>query len=233
MADEIYVINVGGYIGSSTKSEIEYANATGKKVGYLEPDNAVVKEEQRVFSRTEIGEALRRLRNRKSDLVKYRDLQEQFSAVSVAENKTFQKTFTAFYRLRRDDEWRHYYFSLFEEYKKRKDVPSFGEIQLRLFQHCGQVESSFSSKMLATLDPNMPIWDSYILKNLGLNINGRTKEERLSYAVVLYGSICNWYTDFLKTDEAKEMLELFNETFPEFNHFTTVKKIDFILWAMR
>ena len=37
MADEIYVINVGGYIGSSTRSEIEYARATGKPVQYLEP----------------------------------------------------------------------------------------------------------------------------------------------------------------------------------------------------
>ena len=37
MADEIFVINVGGYIGSSTKSEIEYAAGTGKKVRYLEP----------------------------------------------------------------------------------------------------------------------------------------------------------------------------------------------------
>ncbi|MBO5568579.1 MAG: hypothetical protein J6A79_06600 [Clostridia bacterium] len=36
MADEIYVINVGGYIGSSTKSEIEYAKATGKGIRYLE-----------------------------------------------------------------------------------------------------------------------------------------------------------------------------------------------------
>ena len=36
MADEIFVINVGGYIGSSTRSEIEYAQATGKKVNYLE-----------------------------------------------------------------------------------------------------------------------------------------------------------------------------------------------------
>ena len=36
MADEIFVINVGGYIGSSTKSEIEYAIATGKAVRYLE-----------------------------------------------------------------------------------------------------------------------------------------------------------------------------------------------------
>ena len=36
MADEIFVINVGGYVGDSTKSEIEYATKTGKKVNYLE-----------------------------------------------------------------------------------------------------------------------------------------------------------------------------------------------------
>lgn len=36
LADEIFVINVGGYIGDSTKSEIEYAKSTNKKVNYLE-----------------------------------------------------------------------------------------------------------------------------------------------------------------------------------------------------
>ena len=36
MADEIFVINVDGYIGSSTRSEIEYAHANGKSVRYLE-----------------------------------------------------------------------------------------------------------------------------------------------------------------------------------------------------
>ena len=35
MADEIFVINVGGYIGSSTRSEIEYAQKNGKLVRYL------------------------------------------------------------------------------------------------------------------------------------------------------------------------------------------------------
>lgn len=38
MADSIYVINVGGYIGDSTKSEIEYAKAHGKEVHYLEEE---------------------------------------------------------------------------------------------------------------------------------------------------------------------------------------------------
>ena len=36
MADEIYVINLGGYIGESTKREIEYAKGQGKMITYLE-----------------------------------------------------------------------------------------------------------------------------------------------------------------------------------------------------
>lgn len=40
MADEIFVINVGGYIGDSTRSEIEYAKEHGKPVNYLEPIKA-------------------------------------------------------------------------------------------------------------------------------------------------------------------------------------------------
>ena len=36
MADEIFVINVDGYIGESTRSETEYAKAHGKKIRYLE-----------------------------------------------------------------------------------------------------------------------------------------------------------------------------------------------------
>ena len=37
MAEAIYVVNPGGYIGSSTRKEIEYARAKGKQVHYLVP----------------------------------------------------------------------------------------------------------------------------------------------------------------------------------------------------
>lgn len=37
LADEVFVINVGGYIGESTRREIAYAEKTGKKVNFLEP----------------------------------------------------------------------------------------------------------------------------------------------------------------------------------------------------
>lgn len=36
MSDEIFVINKGGYIGENTRSEIEYAKMTNKKVNYME-----------------------------------------------------------------------------------------------------------------------------------------------------------------------------------------------------
>lgn len=37
LAGSILVLNVGGYIGESTRSEIEYAKTHGKRVEYLEP----------------------------------------------------------------------------------------------------------------------------------------------------------------------------------------------------
>lgn len=40
LADQVLVINIGGYVGDSTKSEIRYAIDHGKPVRWLEPDSA-------------------------------------------------------------------------------------------------------------------------------------------------------------------------------------------------
>lgn len=37
MADRLYVVNVGGYIGEATRREIAHAEAVGKPVAYMEP----------------------------------------------------------------------------------------------------------------------------------------------------------------------------------------------------
>jgi len=36
LADEVYIINAGGYIGESTRNEINYAEILGKKIIYME-----------------------------------------------------------------------------------------------------------------------------------------------------------------------------------------------------
>lgn len=40
LADEVFILNVGGYVGDSTKSEIQYAIAHGKPVRWLEPESS-------------------------------------------------------------------------------------------------------------------------------------------------------------------------------------------------
>lgn len=37
LADEVLILNVGGYIGESTRRELEYARLTGKCLRFLEP----------------------------------------------------------------------------------------------------------------------------------------------------------------------------------------------------
>ena len=37
LADEVFVLNIDGYIGESTRSEIDYAFEQGKTVKYVEP----------------------------------------------------------------------------------------------------------------------------------------------------------------------------------------------------
>jgi len=38
LADRILVVNPGGYIGESTRTEITYARATGKPVSFTDPE---------------------------------------------------------------------------------------------------------------------------------------------------------------------------------------------------
>lgn len=47
LADTIFVINVGGYIGSSTKREIAHAKSKGKSVEWLFPLLAASREAER------------------------------------------------------------------------------------------------------------------------------------------------------------------------------------------
>jgi hypothetical protein len=39
LADEVLILNVGGYLGESTRSELAYARYLGKPVRFLEDDD--------------------------------------------------------------------------------------------------------------------------------------------------------------------------------------------------
>ena len=143
----------------------------------------------------------------------------------------FQRFFNGYYRIRRNEEWRKHYYTLFS--KARDEHYSFGQIITELYQCTGNIEASFSSKMMATIDVSKPIWDQYVLQNLGLVLTGKTKEEKLQEAVRLYDSIVAWYEEYLKTDEANENIKVFDRLLPDYAWISNTKKIDCLLWSKR
>lgn len=160
----------------------------------------------------------------------YKELMEDVKYVNVSLDTNFQKKFNYFYKVRRDEHWRKAYYSLFEECKNKPDI-SFKEIITKLYDVTENIEASFSSKILATLKPEMPIWDQYVLKNCNFHLKGKTKDERLLDAINIYDEIVTWYDRFLTTDTAKESIRIFDLNMPNYQWLSDVKKMDFIIWG--
>ncbi|MBQ3612155.1 MAG: hypothetical protein IJA01_07810 [Firmicutes bacterium] len=164
-------------------------------------------------------------------LDQYKYIMEKVKQVDVSLHTDFQRNFNGFYMVRRNEAWRKVYYDYFE--KVKTDKPTFQEIIMHLFQYTGNIEPSFSSKMLATICPEKPIWDKYIVQNLGIELDGVTKDEKLKNAISLYSDIEKWYEKFLKTDKAKECIEAFDSVLPGYKWVSTIKKIDCIIWSIR
>jgi len=164
-------------------------------------------------------------------LDKYQFIIEQVRNTNVSEDADFQRVFNGFYIVRRNEAWRKLYYEYFE--KVKGGTPTFESILTYLYECTGNIEPSFSSKMLATIYPDKPIWDRYVVQNLNMELVGATKQERLKNAIVLYGDIEKWYRDFLQTDKAKECINVFDHVMPDYKNITSIKKIDSILWSIR
>lgn len=82
--------------------------------------------------------------------------------------------------------------------------------------------------MLATINPGSPIYDSPVALCLGLTVVVEDQPERkVAQALWLFGEI----TEFHKqAANHAPLVAAFDKQFPEFRHFHSVKKIDFLMW---
>lgn len=164
-------------------------------------------------------------------LDKYQYIMDQVGKTDVSTNADFQRIFNGFYIVRRNEAWRKVYYELFEQVKK--GTPTFADILTHMYESTGNIEPSFSSKMLASIFPDKPIWDQYVIQNLNMKLVGVTKQKQLENAITLYNNVEKWYAYFLQTDKAKECIEKFDCAMPDYKHISNVKKIDCILWSIR
>lgn len=175
----------------------------------------------------DLDDALNFLINHKEALRKYCRIISLVQTTDISSNLDFQHTFNGFYRVRRGKEWQEYFYSFFE---KNKNVETFTitNIMTQLYNDTGRIEASFSSKMLASINPDQPIWDSIILKNFGKKAPAGNTVDRISASGTLYKEIIDIYKEYLLTDESNHNIKQFDLALLEFSKITNIKKIDFL-----
>lgn len=171
--------------------------------------------------------------NKKRGVQKYAEILQSFSSTNVSLDEVFQKKFNGFYRVRRNADWQKVYYALMEE---SKYTPvTFAFVLSSLFATLGRVEASFSSKLLHTLNKDMPIWDRWVLQNLNLEPPKQhwSKERKINACALLYDDIVEWYKKTLSMEEIQQKILQFDAFFPEYKWFSQTKKLDFFLWQIR
>ena len=89
-----------------------------------------------------------------------------------------------------------------------------------------KIEMSFASKLLHTIDPHFPIWDSQVRKKLKINGSIKTFDD----GDKAYNDLCGCYAKMKIDPQFKTFVSDFDSLFPGFNWITDTKKIDFYLW---
>ncbi len=149
-------------------------------------------------------------------------------------DKTFRRLYTGFYRVRRSTSWIESYFGLMANFSRHGEN-DFGTI-LKAVDAIpgGGVEISFSSKMLATMNPKMPIWDSQVKNAFGLaDIPSRgSKDFREAQAIDLYAKLRAEFARLLAATDIKREIAAFDRLLPDYaNALTDEKKLDYLLWS--
>jgi len=161
---------------------------------------------------------------------KYMNIMDRLLECDVSKDRTFQKAYNGFYRLRqRSAEWYQAYYDYLEQHKN-SDL-EFKEVLFYLYEKTGKIEPSFSSKLLATVNPDMPVWDMNVLSQLSLKAPAYSSNDRLNKTVDVYYALQGWYNNYLRTPNATELIERFDTLFPN-DRLTTIKKVDLALWSM-
>ena len=93
------------------------------------------------------------------------------------------------------------------------------------------IEASFSSKMLATINPNYPIWDSQVVRALEIKLDDSLRgEAKIQAYIQAYNELTQEVHLFIPTIEGQNCIKQFDKTFPNYKQLNPVKKIDFFLW---
>ena len=162
---------------------------------------------------------------------KYLEILERYHTFGCADAQ-FQRLFTGFFRVRRDETWRAAYYRLFAKYAEAND--GLFLLLWDIHSATGRVEASFASKILALIDPDRPIWDKYVLKNLGIKPPAQYLDTGVRIGMICdkMNTIQKAYERLSARQDMVDALAWFDADFPFAREISRMKKMDFLLWAM-
>ena len=163
-------------------------------------------------------------------LAKYRWIQERAWSCDTRHDRAFQRRFKGFYRVRRDDAWCVPYFELLEEAKA--GGVDFARALRVLRERTGRLEASFASKLVATIDPSLPVVDRFVLENMGLRLPYPYAKDREARIVRLYEELRGRYDALLRSPTGRLIVSRYDGAFPD-APVSELKKIDLVLWQHR
>lgn len=166
----------------------------------------------------------------KEGLEKYLWIQRQINKRNTQNNREFQRKFNSFYRMRRNEEWQKKFYKLLEA-SKQKEI-DFKNILVKLYKETNRVEASFASKLVATINPNMPIIDKIVFGNIGLKLPASYKKDRILIIIEQYYLLLKEFLSFLRTEHGKYLVDRFIKEYPHIK-ITKIKMLDLILWQTR
>ena len=167
-------------------------------------------------------------------LEKYKYIMDRLQKTDVSNDEEFQRVFRDFYQMRRfySDDFAKHYFILMEQLKTARDI-SFRMAIERIKHIQGSFEMSFSSKLVHTINPRHPIWDSIVTnRHFEIKAPYASVKDRENACCQQYKMYEDQFYNYLSTVEAQTLIRMFDKRFPD-NGISDVKKIDFILWQDR
>ena len=170
-------------------------------------------------------------------LQKYEEIVNLFHETNVAEDDNFQRLFNGFYITSPlSKTWYVNFYRYFENV--RNDNPTFEKVITDLYNINGQarVDASFCSKLVATINPDKPIIDQYIMWQMGYNLKTADSLKGLAkihYYVDAYSEIEKQYKEHIDDVAIKTAIAEFDSIYPNYKWLSPIKKLDFILWSNR
>jgi len=173
------------------------------------------------------------------DIDLYAFIQKQFNKQkSGAPGKKFKKLFPLYYGTR-INQIPTYFDKLFDNilYNTLHKIEKFDELKI-IFEELldyfhtdsGKYQYSYISKLIHTVNPDFPIYDSYVMNALELDESYDTGRRRKEFWNLIYKKINNIYQVIIEEELLKEVIEDFSLK-REITAMNNIKILDFLFWG--